>query len=618
MDRKSITILVVCIALLLLWPRLVTRVFPPKTLPPGATNRMTAAIGGTNTLPRNPAAPGMPVSLDSNVVSAVATTVTNSPVTTAATLTVFDTNAPEQLITLTNDNARYTFTSRGGGLKLVELVRYPESVSALRRKKTVVLKNVATLNEAAPLPMTTVLDDGVVAGDGIFQLTSTATGVRAEKVLASGLVVVKEFLLETNYLVTATVRLENRGAQPLALPAREVVVGTATPLGPQDKGQFEGVMWYDGTKTDDSANQAYFANRRFGCLPGVPLTEYRRGNTNVVWVAAQNQFFTLAAMPESPAAAVLVRPVHLPHDPDAPANTPNPIGYQATLAYPATNLPPGQVVEQKIHLFAGPKEYRTLARIADRFNNNVDLVMGYGGFFGGFARVLLLAMNWLHDFLRLPYGWAIIAITFIIKLVFWPLTRASTRSMKRMAKMQPQMKAIQEKYKDDPAKMNKKTMEFMKEHKINPVGGCLPMLIQLPIFIGFYRMIQSAIELRGAPFLWIGDLANPDTLFIIPGLGMFPFIGIPGIGLPINLLPLIMGATQIWQIRLTPPSPGMDPAQQKIMKYMPLMFIVILYNFSAGLTLYWTVQNLLTIVQTKLTKNEPEPVVATSAAPKKK
>ena len=160
-------------------------------------------------------------------------------------------------------------------------------------------------------------------------------------------------------------------------------------------------------------------------------------------------------------------------------------------------------------------------------------------------------------------------------------------------------------------KMNRKTMEFMKEHKVSPVGGCLPMLIQLPIFIGFYRMIQSAIELRGAPFLWIGDLSQTDTLFIIPWLSFVPFIGIPGVGLPINLLPLIMGATQLWQISLTPPSPNMDPAQQKMMKYMPLMFLVILYNFSAGLTLYWTVQNLLSIAQTKLTKQDPnDPLLA--------
>jgi len=206
-----------------------------------------------------------------------------------------------------------------------------------------------------------------------------------------------------------------------------------------------------------------------------------------------------------------------------------------------------------------------------------------------------------------PYGWAIVVITVIIKLVFWPLTQASTRSMKRMQALQPQMKAIQEKYKDDPVKMNRKVMEFMKEHKVSPLGGCLPMLLQIPVFFGFYRMIQSAIELRGAPFLWVGDLSKPDTWFVIPGLSFIPFIGVPGVGLPFNLLPLIMGATMLWQAHLTPPSPGMDPMQAKIMRYMPLMFMVFLYNFSAGLTLYWTVQNLLTIAQTYLTRNVAEP-----------
>jgi YidC/Oxa1 family membrane protein insertase len=131
----------------------------------------------------------------------------------------------------------------------------------------------------------------------------------------------------------------------------------------------------------------------------------------------------------------------------------------------------------------------------------------------------------------------------------------------------------------------------------------------MPVFIGFFYMIRSAIELRGAPFLWVADLSRPDTLFVIPGLSFIPFIGVPGEGLPFNLLPLIMGATMLWQAHLTPPSPGMDPMQQKMMRYMPLIFLLFLYNFSAGLTLYWTVQNLLTIAQTKLTK------LTTSAAP---
>jgi len=143
-------------------------------------------------------------------------------------------------------------------------------------------------------------------------------------------------------------------------------------------------------------------------------------------------------------------------------------------------------------------------------------------------------------------------------------------------------------------------MELWKKNKVSPVSGCLPMLIQTPVFIGFFTMIRSAIELRGAHFLWVPDLSKPDTLFMIPGLD-FPF----------NLLPLLMGASMLWQSHLTPPAPGMDPMQQKMMRYMPLLFLVFLYNYSAGLALYWTVNNLLTIVQTKLTKNVVVPVAAT-------
>src|SRR5204863_8947321 len=190
-------------------------------------------------------------------------------------------------------------------------------------------------------------------------------------------------------------------------------------------------------------------------------------------------------------------------------------------------------------------------------------------------------------------------MTIIIKLLFWPLTKKSTQSMKRMQALAPEMKKIQEKYKDDPMKMNKKTMEFWREHKVNPMSGCWPMMIQMPIFFGLFYMIRTASELRGTPFLWACDLSKPDTIFMIPGLGF-----------PLNPLPLIMGVTMLVQPRMQPPPPGMDPAQQAMMKYMPLIFLVFLYGQPAGLTLYWTVQNLLTSVQTKLTRAKEEPAAA--------
>jgi YidC/Oxa1 family membrane protein insertase len=233
--------------------------------------------------------------------------------------------------------------------------------------------------------------------------------------------------------------------------------------------------------------------------------------------------------------------------------------------------------------------------------------MGFSGFFGFFSKFLLLSMNGLHA-IGLQYGLCIIAITFILKLLFWPLTHASTKSAKRMQTLMPQIKVIQDKYKDDPVKKNQKTMEFYKENRVNPLGGCLPMLLQVPVFIGFYWMLRSAIELRGVHFLWACDLSQPDTVAIIGGF-------------PLNIMPLIMGVTMLWQSHLTPPSPGMDPAQQKIMRYMPLMFMFILYKMSAGLTLYWTINNLLTIAQTKLTKATTPPTapaVVSSGPPKKR
>ena len=610
MDRKSIIVLVACFALLLLWSSLIVpKLYPPKPLPHGLTNSL-AAVPSPDATTASMAAPA----------SAPA-----AAAPAAGPEWTVDTNALEELLVATNSDARYTFTSHGGGLKLVELVNYPETV-ALRHEKQTGTNRLATLNTHASVPTLAILGGASVQGDGIFHLTRTATGVRAEKTLADGLTIVKDFSLSTNYLVMATVRLENRSTNELLLPAQEWTVGTATPMNAQDQGQAVGIMWFNGEKVSDTMGASYFSSRGFGCMPRVPPVEFRAGQSNVVWAAIHNQFFALAAMPQDPAQEVVARRVILPRPTGEEAalvatNAPPPSGYETALAYPAATLAPGEAVQRQVLLFAGPKEYRTLAGIATRLNNRIDGIMGFGTFWGFFSKGLLLAMNGLHGALRISYGWTIVAITFIIKGVFWPLTAASTRSMKRMQALQPQLTAIKEKYKDDPMKAQKKTMELWKENKVNPMGGCLPMVIQMPVFIGFFTMIRSAIELRGASFLWITDLSRPDTLFMIPGLGFIPFIGVPGVGLPFNLLPLIMGATMLWQSHLAPTSPGVDPAQQKIMRYMPLMFLFLLYNYSAGMALYWTVNNLLTILQTKLTRMQqtvPSAPVLTPPPKKKK
>jgi len=556
---------------------------------------------------------------------AVQTATSNNPATMPATATeaapvaVFDTNAPEQTLVLTNGRARYTFTSRGGGLKLVELLDYPQTVSARwKNQVTNSAAAVAALNARTTVPALAILGGESLIGDGNFALTKTATGVRAEKTFPDGLRLVKNFQFSSNFLLNASVRIENTSSQPLNLPAQEFVVGTATPMDVDDNGQVEGAMWFNG-ETAASQPLAWFAGGGMGCTRGAPRTEFRAGSGNVLWAAAHNQFFALVAMTRTnePAQQMVARPVTLPRfqNVGVVTNLPAPRGIQTALVYPAMTLSANSAVDRELVIFAGPKEYRTLARVGEDLNNHADQVMNFGSGFGSFwgvgtffAKLLLSAMNAVHDLTTLGYGWTIVLITFLIKALFWPLTAASTRSMKRMQALAPELAALKEKYKDDVQKLTSKQWELYKQHKVNPMSGCLPMVIQMPVFIGFFTMIRSAIELRGAHFLWVADLSKSDTLFMIPGVTFLPFISTPE-GLPFNLLPLLMGGAMLWQSHLTPASPGMDPAQQKMMRWLPAIFILFLYNYSSGLALYWTVNNVLTIVQTKLTK------ASTSALP---
>ena len=582
MDRKTIAVFAVCIGFVVLWQAVLVPKYFMEKRPVTAVNTNAA-----------------PIAISGTASNATATASTAAGPATAFARADISTNAPEQLLVITNENARYIFTSRGGGLKEIELVKFPETIARSRKDSTNTHK-VATLNTHAHLPVLGILGSEALVGDGVFTLTETAGVVRAEKTLPNGLRLVKEFALSTNYLVHAKVRFENTSSSSLALPVQEWVVGTATPMGGDDDGSAVGIMWYDGSKNHDTLT-AYFDNKTLGCFPGTPKTEYRDDATNIVWTATHNQFFASIVMLDAPAAQIVSRAIQLPRPIEgkfSTTNSPARKGFETTVHYPATTLEAGKTLERKVNLFVGPKEYKTLASIASRYDNNADQAMGFG-FFGFFSKALLLVMNWLHSALSVSYGWAIIVITVLLKIIFWPLTAASTRASQKMAALAPQIAALKEKHKDDPAKFSAKQMEFYKENKINPVAGCLPMLVQLPVFFGFFTMLRTAIELRGASFLWAVDLSKSDTIFFVSGF-------------PINPLPLLYIGTAIWQTHVTPMSPGMDPAQAKMMRWMPLMFLVILYNFSSGLALYMTVNNLLTILQTKMTK-KPDASVATVA-----
>jgi YidC/Oxa1 family membrane protein insertase len=229
-------------------------------------------------------------------------------------------------------------------------------------------------------------------------------------------------------------------------------------------------------------------------------------------------------------------------------------------------------------LYVGPKDIEILKRVNPKLSQIVDW-----GFFGIIAKPLFLWLNWVNDHWTNNYGWAIIAVTLIINLALFPFRLTSLKSARRMQKLQPQIQAINARYKNvsirDPrkAEQNQEVMALYKKEGVNPMGGCLPMLVQLPFFYAFYRVLSIAIELRHAPWLWVPDLSSPETL-------------------PIHLLPIILIATQFLTQRLTPAA-GVDPNQQRMMMFMPLMFGFMFYYASAGLVLYWLTGNLVGIVQ---------------------
>ena len=244
-------------------------------------------------------------------------------------------------------------------------------------------------------------------------------------------------------------------------------------------------------------------------------------------------------------------------------------------------------------LFQGPKSIRLLNSFDNRLNKAINF-----GWFDFLAKPCLWLMNFIYSNLIPNYGIAIIILTLITKIILWPLGAKSYKSMSEMKKLQPLIKEIKEKYGDDRKKVNEETMALYRTYKINPMGGCLPMLVQIPVFFALYRMLYEAIELRHAPFfLWINDLSAPDRLF---NFGFSIPLMEPPYGIPV--LTLIMGASMLLQQKMSPPMG--DPTQAKMMMLMPVVFTVIFINFSSGLVLYWLVNNIFSIAQQYYTQKK--------------
>ncbi|MEN7528070.1 membrane protein insertase YidC [Cupriavidus sp. 2SB] len=279
--------------------------------------------------------------------------------------------------------------------------------------------------------------------------------------------------------------------------------------------------------------------------------------TNNGWVAMVQHYFASAWIPQNGKE----------HSFYAEQIDPN--LYRVGVQQPLGQIAPGAAVSTQARLFAGPQEEHMLEQITP----GLELVKDYG-WLTILAKPLFWLLEKLHGFLG-NWGWSIIALTVLIKLVFFPLSAASYRSMGKMKDLQPRMTSIRERYKGDPQKMNAEMMALYRTEKVNPLGGCLPIVIQIPVFIALYWVLLSSVEMRGAPWLgWIHDLSVPDPFYI---------------------LPIVMAVSMFVQTKLNPTPP--DPVQAKVMMIMPLVFSFMFFFFPAGLVLYWVVNNILSIAQ---------------------
>ena len=266
---------------------------------------------------------------------------------------------------------------------------------------------------------------------------------------------------------------------------------------------------------------------------------------------------------------------------------------QTELRFSPEAVGPSTSLKRSFLIYAGPQYYKELKS----FGSGFEQLLSHG-FFGIFKFWLLIALQWVHKMLG-NYGWAIVLVTCGIKLLFTPLTHMSFESMKKMQALQPKLKALQERHKDNQAQLSKEMMELYKKNKVNPMGGCLPMILQIPIFIAFYQVLAQTVELKGEPFIfWIRDLSEPDRAWVLP-------FSIPFLGANVNILPLLMIGSMVWQQRLTPATGTSD--QQKMMMFMPIIFGFIFYNLPSGLVLYWFLNNLLSILHQLFIKGKALP-----------
>jgi YidC/Oxa1 family membrane protein insertase len=476
---------------------------------------------------------------------------------------------PARKITVDTPLFRIALSERGAAVTSDVLKAYHETVDKNSPLKEIIHKEAKNGTFLTSISGSTSqnLDHTVFSTDfkgDTLEVKEQGGQIRFQHRLTSGLIVEKIYkFVPDSYLVGLTVKVFNGGNKPYK---GSMALELENSLG-QGSGRYA------------FAGPSGLINNKLEQVEVKKIKDHGFFSGKVQWAAIEGRYFMTCIIPPKDATAEIKM-----------AADDNTIKNQVVIDM--GELAPNQEKSIDYTLFMGPKSVSLLKS----YDNSLDRAVNFG-WFDFLAKPCLWFMNFIYRFIP-NYGIAIILLTILSRGIFWPLAKKSYKSMGEMRRLQPLMKEIREKYKDDKTQMNQEMMALYRTYKVNPMGGCLPMLIQLPVFFALYRMLYSAIELRHAPFFgWINDLSAPDRLFHF-GFKI-PFMD-PPYGIPV--LTLVMGATMLIQQKMSPQAG--DPSQAKMMMLMPVVFTFIFINFSSGLVLYWLVSNLFSIAQQYYTQKQ--------------
>ncbi len=577
MKLKDIIILVVLFGLWMAWPTIDRQIIRKRIFKQPVIESVQPAKGQ---------APAVTSAAPAEVASKpVAEQPALAPATqtVAAVEEVVVSMEPEQTGVLENALMKVTISSRGASVASAELKNYRRARDPKSAPVQLTFSGIHALTYSGLAGLSE-------HADFAMQISEDRKSAQFECTSASGCVLRRTMTLTDGYMLKVTDELENKTGQPLTLPVHSLQLGSMSNLEGEaitagmvnlgvdvlppggEKVRYWGAKipkWFNEVRTQKS-------------LPKLPVQMEWPLEQAMDWVAVKNKYFAQILIPEGGGAKCVVYgirevPPQEVQDPNFQPKAATVKTVYASMAFDELPIAAGDTFTRSIQYYVGPKKYSEL----HQYGMHLVDVMEFG-MWAPVGKILLQVLNWLYSILH-SYGIAIILLTIIVRIVFWPITRKSTESMKKMQAVQPLVNAARAKYKDNAQKQQQEIMAIYKENKVNPLGGCLPMLVQIPVFIALYVVLRSAIELRFAPFLWIRDLSLPENLLA----GVLP--------IPLNILPIFMAATMAWQQKLTP-SAG-DAAQQKMMMLMPVMMLFLFYNMASGLVLYWSTSQVLMIAQ---------------------